>query len=140
MRYGRGIAPAVSPAGLANSRRFGKHRIYQSTQKFGELLSYFIFALYHAGCNFNEKAKQSMSTRLRIISEMQRIAAEQQVTLPPLDDDLSLHETGFDSLGFAILVARLEDDLGIDPFTISEDAAFPLTIGDFIKAYENVPA
>ena len=41
---------------------------------------------------------------------------------------------------FAILVARLEDDLGVDPFTISEDAAFPLTVGDFIKAYENVPA
>jgi acyl carrier protein len=89
---------------------------------------------------FNQKAEHSMSTRLRIIAEMQRIAAEQQVTLPPLDDDLSLHETGFDSLGFAILVARLEDDLGIDPFTISEDAAFPLTIGDFIRAYENVPA
>jgi acyl carrier protein len=53
---------------------------------------------------------------------------------------LSLHETGFDSLAFAILVARLEDDLGIDPFTISEDAAFPLTVGDFVRAYENVPA
>ena len=89
---------------------------------------------------FNEKMKQSMSTRLKIISAMQQIAVEQKVTLPPLDDDLSLHETGFDSLGFAILVARLEDELGIDPFTISEDAAFPLTIGDFIKAYENVPA
>jgi hypothetical protein len=71
---------------------------------------------------------------------MQRVAGEQQVTLLPLDDGLSLHETGFDSLGFAILVARLEDDLGIDPFTISEDAGFPLTIGDFIRAYENVPA
>jgi acyl carrier protein len=81
-----------------------------------------------------------MSTRLKIIAEMQRIAAEQQVKLPPLDDALSLHETGFDSLGFAILVARLEDDLGIDPFTISEDASFPLTLGDFIRAYENVPA
>ena len=54
---------------------------------------------------------------------MQQIAKEQKVKLPPLDDDLSLHETGFDSLAFAILVARLEDDLGIDPFTISEDAA-----------------
>jgi acyl carrier protein len=84
--------------------------------------------------------KRSMSTRLKIISAMQQIAVEQKVTLPPLDDDLSLHETGFDSLGFAILVARLEDELGIDPFTISEDAAFPLMIGDFIKAYENVPA
>jgi acyl carrier protein len=98
-----------------------------------------MFLLYH-GLPFNEKAKQSMSTRLKIISAMQQIAVEQKVTLPPLDDDLSLHETGFDSLGFAILVARLEDELGIDPFTISEDAAFPLTIGDFIKAYENVPA
>ena len=105
-----------------------------------EPLRYFTFALYHDLSNFNEKAKRSMSIRLRIISEMQRIAAEQQVKLPPLDDDLSLHETGFDSLGFAILVARLEDDLGIDPFTISEDASFPLTIGDFIRAYENVPA
>ena len=99
-----------------------------------------VFALSWPLTNLTRKATQSMSIRLRIISEMQRIAAEQQVTLPPLDDDLSLHETGFDSLGFAILVARLEDDLGIDPFTIAEDAAFPLTVGDFIRAYENVPA
>ncbi len=81
-----------------------------------------------------------MSVRSRIISAMQQIASEQKVALPPLDDALSLHETGFDSLGFAILVARLEDDLGVDPFTISEDATFPLTLGDFINAYENVPA
>jgi acyl carrier protein len=74
------------------------------------------------------------------MTAIQQIATEQQVTLPPLDDELSLHETGFDSLGFAILVARLEDDLGVDPFTISDDAMFPLTIGDFVKAYENVPA
>lgn len=79
-----------------------------------------------------------MSLRLRIISEMQRLAIEQQVTLPPLEDDLPLLEIGFDSLGFAILVVRLEDDLGIDPFTISEDAAFPFTVGDFVRAYENV--
>jgi len=81
-----------------------------------------------------------MSVRLKIMAAMRQIANEQQVTLPPIDDDLSLHETGFDSLGFAILVARLEDDLGVDPFTISDDATFPLTIGDFVKAYENVPA
>ncbi len=81
-----------------------------------------------------------MSVALRIVSVMQQIAKDQQITLPPLNDDLLLHETGFDSLAFAILVARLEDDLGIDPFTISEDADFPLTIGDFIKAYENVLA
>ena len=81
-----------------------------------------------------------MSVRLRIFAAMRQIAEEQNVALPPLEDDLSLHETGFDSLAFAILVARLEDDLGIDPFTIAEDAAFPLTVGDFVRAYENVPA
>jgi acyl carrier protein len=81
-----------------------------------------------------------MSVRLRIFSALQQIAEEQKVTLPPLQDDLSLHDTGFDSLAFAILVARLEDDLGVDPFTIAEDAAFPSTVGEFIRAYENVPA
>jgi acyl carrier protein len=90
--------------------------------------------------NLRRESAKQMSVRLRIISAMKQIAEEQRVTLPPLDDDLSLHETGFDSLAFAILVARLEDDLGIDPFTISEDAAFPLTVGDFVRAYENVPA
>jgi acyl carrier protein len=81
-----------------------------------------------------------MSVRLRIYSAMQQIAEEQKIALPPLVDDLSLHETGFDSLAFAILVARLEDDLGVDPFTMAEDAVFPLTVGDFVRAYENVPA
>lgn len=81
-----------------------------------------------------------MSVRSTIFAAMQQIAEEQKLALPPLEDDLSLHETGFDSLAFAILVARLEDDLGIDPFTMAEDAAFPLTIGDFVRAYENVPA
>ena len=81
-----------------------------------------------------------MSVRSKIFSAMQQIAEEQKITLPPLQDDLSLHDTGFDSLAFAILVARLEDDLGIDPFTIAEDAAFPSTVGEFVRVYENVPA
>jgi acyl carrier protein len=81
-----------------------------------------------------------MSVRSKIFSAIQQIAEEQKVTLPPLQDDLSLHDTGFDSLAFAILVARLEDDLGIDPFTIAEDAAFPSTVGEFVRVYENVPA
>ncbi|NPU11014.1 MULTISPECIES: acyl carrier protein [Bradyrhizobium] len=81
-----------------------------------------------------------MSVRLRIIAAIKQIADEQKVKLPQLTDELTLHETGFDSLAFAILVARLEDDLGVDPFTLSEDVTFPNTIGDFIRAYENVPA
>jgi acyl carrier protein len=81
-----------------------------------------------------------MSVKFRIFEAMQQIAEEQKVVLPPLQDDLSLHETGFDSLAFAILVARLEDDLGLDPFTLADDAAFPSTVGELVQAYENVPA
>ena len=75
--------------------------------------------------------------KLTIIDQMERIAREHEKTLAPLNDDLVLLESGLDSLGFAVLVARLEDTLGIDPFTTAEDATFPVTFGDFEKVYEN---
>jgi acyl carrier protein len=81
-----------------------------------------------------------MSVGLTIRTIMNQIARDHNVNLPPLNDDLTLHESGFDSLCFAILVARLEDEVGIDPFTMSDDVYFPVTLGDFIRAYENVPA
>jgi acyl carrier protein len=68
---------------------------------------------------------------------MAEIAREHGKTLAPLRDDLVLLDSGLDSLGFAVLVARLEDRLGIDPFTASDDAQFPVTFGDFVKVYEN---
>jgi acyl carrier protein len=70
------------------------------------------------------------------MDQMRQIAREHGKTLAPLRDDLVLLDSGLDSLGFAVLVARLEDTLGIDPFTAAEDAMFPLTLGDFVKVYE----
>ena len=81
-----------------------------------------------------------MTTRLTITSEIQKVAAEQNVKLAPLQDDLVLLDSGLDSLCFAILVARLEDELGVDPFTASDDVSFPVTLGDFVKVYENAAA
>jgi acyl carrier protein len=78
-----------------------------------------------------------MSIKLTIMEQMKEIAREHGKTLAPLTDDLALLDSGLDSLGFAVLVARLEDKLGIDPFTTAEDAMFPLTLGDFVKVYEN---
>jgi acyl carrier protein len=71
------------------------------------------------------------------MDQMTQVAREHGKTLAPLRDDLALLDSGLDSLGFAVLVARLDDTLGIDPFTASEDAMFPSTFGDFVKAYEN---
>jgi acyl carrier protein len=81
-----------------------------------------------------------MSTRLTIISHIEQVAKEQKKTLRPLADDLRLLDSGLDSLCFAILVARLEDKLGFDPFTAGDDVEFPVTLGDFIRAYEHEPA
>jgi acyl carrier protein len=78
-----------------------------------------------------------MTTKLTITSEMQKVAAEQNVRLAPLLDDLNLLDSGLDSLCFAILVARLEDSLGVDPFTASDDVTFPVTLGEFVQAYED---
>jgi hypothetical protein len=36
-----------------------------------------------------------------------------------------------------VLVARLEDKLGVDPFSTAEDSSFPVTLGEFVRVYEN---
>jgi acyl carrier protein len=71
------------------------------------------------------------------MQQMEQVAQEHGKILAPLNDDLVLANSGLDSLGFAVLVARLEDTLGVDPFTAAEDAFFPVTLGDFVKVYEN---
>ena len=78
-----------------------------------------------------------MSVRLTIMDQMAQVAREHGKALAPLDDNLALLDSGLDSLGIAVLVARLEDRLGVDPFTTSDDVQFPVTIGDFVRAYEN---
>lgn len=78
-----------------------------------------------------------MSVRLTIIEQMEQIAREHGKILAPLKEELVLADCGLDSLGFAVLVARLEDTLGVDPFTAAEDAFFPVTLGEFVKVYEH---
>ncbi len=81
-----------------------------------------------------------MSLRSLIEDQMRQVAAEQQKRLAPLSDDLVLLDSGLDSLCFAIVVARLEDELGEDPFATSEDIDFPVTFGDFVRFYDRVAA
>jgi acyl carrier protein len=78
-----------------------------------------------------------MSIKLTILEQMEEVAREHGKILAPLNDELVLAECGLDSLGFAVLVARLEDTLGVDPFTAAEEAVFPVTLGEFVKVYEN---
>ena len=77
-----------------------------------------------------------MSVRSAIVSQFELVAGEQQRRLAPLVDDLKLLQSWLDSLSFAIIVARLEDQLGVDPFNADDAVEFPVTFGDFVKLYE----
>jgi acyl carrier protein len=78
-----------------------------------------------------------MSVRAEVLNQFKQVAKEQSKRLAPLADDLTLLDSGLDSLCFAIIVARLEDTLGIDPLSAAEGAQFPVTLGDFVRFYEN---
>jgi acyl carrier protein len=79
----------------------------------------------------------TMSIQLTVISEIEKIAAEHSKKLVPLSNETVLVNSGLDSLCFAVLVARLEDKLGVDPFSTAEDPSFPVTLGEFVRVYEN---
>ncbi len=80
-----------------------------------------------------------MSLRSTITAQFEQVAREQKRKLSPLSDGLRLLDSGLDSLSFALIVARLEDAVGFDPFDTDEDLRFPVTFGDFLQLYENHP-
>jgi acyl carrier protein len=80
-----------------------------------------------------------MSLRETINQVFEEVFREQQPgkDLQSLRGESVLLESGLDSLGFAILVVRLEEVLGYDPFVLSAVAYYPRTFGDFVKFYED---
>jgi hypothetical protein len=78
----------------------------------------------------------SNSVRQRVLSQFERAAKDHSRQLTPLSDSLPLMDSGLDSLCFAMIVARLEEELGVDPFAAT-DVRFPVTVGEFIQCYES---
>ena len=61
-----------------------------------------------------------------------------ELLVPKLTDEVVLLESGLDSLGFAILVATLEEELEYDPFTMMDEPLYPSTFGEFVAIYEKM--
>jgi acyl carrier protein len=78
-----------------------------------------------------------MSVEESIRAQFEQVAIEQHRKLSRLFPEQKLLDCGLDSLSFALIVARLEDALGFDPFDVTGEVAFPVTFGDFVKLYEN---
>jgi acyl carrier protein len=77
-----------------------------------------------------------MSVRETVALHFQQVAREQKRKLASLSDSLKLVDSGLDSLSFALIVVRLEEALGFDPFDTTEDLTFPVTFGQFVRLYE----
>ena len=75
-----------------------------------------------------------------VLDQVTLVAEQQRKTLQPLTDDLPLIGSGLDSLCIAIIVANLEDEVGIDPFGVGGGVEMPTTLGEFITLYENAAA
>ena len=78
-----------------------------------------------------------MNVREEVIAQFMLTAKDHGRQLAPLHDELALLESGLDSIGFAIVVARLESALGVDPFSADNFGSLPMTLGGFIRCYED---
>lgn len=80
-----------------------------------------------------------MTIRTTVMDVIAEVGQQHDRQLAPLADDLPLLDSGLDSLCIAVLVALLDDRLGVDPFA-QAGGALPVTVGDFIALYENAAA
>lgn len=77
-----------------------------------------------------------MTLRETILEQLVELFEEDELEVPEITDDTVLLETELDSLGFAVLVTRLEELLGVDPFSAMEEPVYPTTFGEFVAVYE----
>ncbi|MFT6898243.1 MAG: acyl carrier protein [Paraglaciecola sp.] len=56
--------------------------------------------------------------------------------IEPIVADTLLLQCGLDSLGYAMLVGQLEEDLGFDPFTELAIQIYPSTFAEFVAVYQ----
>jgi len=95
-----------------------------------------------AGIDFPSGAASAISslTRDAIRSALTEVATEQGRTLLPLLDDLPLARCGLDSVDMGIVVAKLEDYLGVNPFASSKGVGFSVTLAEFVRLYDRALA
>jgi acyl carrier protein len=73
----------------------------------------------------------------QIRDAMQQVAELSDCQLvESINPDTLLLECGLDSLGYAMLVAQLEEDLGYDPFTELALDTYPSTFAEFLAMYQ----
>lgn len=78
------------------------------------------------------------SVRILVTQVLQSVAAQQNRDLSPLSDGLRLVDCGLDSLALAIVVSRLDAELGVDAFVAEREFEVPETFGDLVRSYQAI--
>ena len=76
------------------------------------------------------------SVESSVRSTLVELLHEDGIEAASLTHETVLLDTGLDSLGLAVLVTRLESNLGYDPFSMMTEAVYPRTLGEFVAVYE----
>lgn len=79
----------------------------------------------------------TIDIRNQVIKEIAEVFSAEGVEFDESMLSRPVMEIGVDSLAYAILVARLEQKFGQDPFTTNPELGYPELLEDFVKAYED---
>ena len=94
-----------------------------------------------AGLSNDQSNNSALFTQIRTVYQEVYSSQNKGVSAPDIKNETVLLDSGLDSLGHAILITRLEEKLGYDPFSISTEAYYPRTFGELVEFYRvNIPA
>jgi len=77
-----------------------------------------------------------MNVRQRVLEILSQVILNELGHPRQIEESSSMEQTGLDSLGFAVLIATLEAELGYDPFVLEENPEYPETVAGLIDIYE----
>ena len=94
-----------------------------------------------AGLSNDQSNNSTLFTQILTVYQEVYSSQNKGVSAPEIKNETVLLDSGLDSLGHAILITRLEEKLGYDPFSISTEAYYPRTFGELVEFYRvNIPA
>jgi len=94
-----------------------------------------------AGLSNDQSNNSTLFTQILTVYQEVYSSQNKGVSAPEIKNETVLLDSGLDSLGHAILITRLEEKLGYDPFTISTESYYPRTFGELVEFYRaNIPA
>ena len=78
-----------------------------------------------------------MNLQITLSDVINSVLVEDGLRKVELASETRLGDIGLDSLGFAIVIARLEKLVGYDPFTEGKVNKYPSTFSEFLKIYQD---